>query len=194
MTAWVLHSYTTRRFVLIATTSQIQSHTEQVHGLMVEQDLFTYIAQVLKGHETNNCMSPWKHVYIMLICISVVLMSTMIYSLYQIFHLWERLSVTFKGSRGITCRRTLRQWNGNFPQAISTAFIPACASYFLSSSARFLLCHSYCSSITIVPSLLKRDIVHCRGNIQSVSSHPRMSSQEWHTPRNEEANNRYFKV
>ena len=88
------------------------------------------------------------------------------------------LSVSFKDSRGITCRRTLRQWKGNFPLAISTTFTPACASYFLSSSACFLLCHSYCSSITIVPSLLKRDIVHCEVNIQSVSSHPRMYSQE----------------
>lgn len=125
-------------------------------------------------HQTTE----WTHVCIMLIRISVVLISAMIYSFYQIPHLWERPSVSFKDSRGITCRRTLRQWNGNFPPAISTAFIPACASYFLSSSARFLLCHSYFSFIAIVPFLLKRDTVCCRDNIQPVSSHPRISSQE----------------
>lgn len=102
------------------------------------------------------------------------------------------VSVSFKDSRGVPCRKALRQRNGNFPLAISTAFIPACASYFLSSSARFLLCHSYCSSITIVPFLLKRDIVHYGDNIQSVSKHPRISSQEWNTPSSE--NNRHSKV
>lgn len=84
-------------------------------------------------------------------------------------------------SGGITRRRTLRWLNGNFPLAISTAFIPACTSYFLLYSAHFLLCHSYCFFSTIVP-LLKRDMVHCRDNIQSFSSHPRISiqnSQEW---------------
>lgn len=52
--------------------------------------------------------------------------------------------------------------------------------------------NSYCSSITIVPFSLKRDIVHCEDNIQSVSSYPRISSQQRHTPRNNKTNNTEF--
>lgn len=146
----------------------------------------------VKCHKTNNWMSPWSRVPIVLIFISLVLLSTMTYALYQTFIFGRgSLALSFKDSRGITCGIILSQWNGNFPSAISTAFIPACASYFLSSSACFLLCHSYCSSITIVPSSL-----HCGDNIQSVSSHPRISSQEWNPPppRIQMANNKYFKV
>lgn len=54
--------------------------------------------------------------------------------------------------RLFTWDRTLRLQGGNFPPAFSTEFIPACASYFLSYSAHFLLlCHSCCSFATIVP-------------------------------------------
>lgn len=114
------------------------------------------------------------HVSILLACITVVLISTLICSAYQIGRLWERLSLcVVQGQQRNDSQGNLKTVNGNFPAAISTTFIPACASYFLSSSACFLLDHSYCSSITIVPSFLKRDIVYCEDNIQFVSSHPK---------------------
>lgn len=69
------------------------------------------------------------------------------------------LPVSVKDSGGLAYKQTLRQTNGNFPLAISTAFIPAWTSYFLSYSTHFLFCHSYRSLNTIVPFLLKRDIV-----------------------------------
>lgn len=67
---------------------------------MVEQELIfngfgtktCLLLRPVKCHKTNSCMYPWIHVSLMLICISVVLISTMIYSFYQIFHLWERLA------------------------------------------------------------------------------------------------------
>lgn len=80
-------------------------------------------------------------------------------------------------NRQFACGKTLRHRTGNLPPAFSTAFIPACASYFLSYSAHFLFCHSYCSFDTIVPRLAKkRHCLHGKDNIQFVSSHPRISS------------------
>lgn len=100
----------------------------------------------------------------------------------------------FQGQQRNCLWENLKTAERKFPSSFSTAFIPACASYFLSSSVCFLLFYSYCSSITIVPSLLKRDIVHC-GETSSLSSvtqefpHRRKTQLEVYV-----ANNTYFNV
>lgn len=121
-----------------------------------------------------------------------VLISTAVNSFYQT---WERFArCLLKGQRRNCLWENLKTAERKFPPSFSTAFIPACASYFLSSSACFLLCYSYCSSISIVPSLLKRDIVHC-GETSSLSSvtqefpHRRKTQPEVYL-----ANNTYFIV
>lgn len=116
------------------------------------------------------------------VSMSISAMFNIKHNIFLLSDIWSCFIPSEDSSR-ITCRRTLRHRNGNFPLTISTEFIPACASYFLSSSTCFLHCHSHCSSITIVP-ILWSAIRHCGDNNQSVSSHIRISLVEWNRLRN----------
>lgn len=76
----------------------------------------------------NNCMDSCFHYADFYHCIVNISHDLFLLSRPHIFGRGS-LSVSFKDSRGISCRRTLRQWNGNFP-----------SSYFNSvySCSRFL--------------------------------------------------------
>ena len=95
-------------------------------------------------------MSPWTHVPSVLIFISLVLLSTMIYSFYQtsIFGRGS-LTVSFKDNRGITCGIILSQSNGNLPQLFQQRL------FLLALPISCPPQHASCSAIpTVPPSLL----------------------------------------
>lgn len=97
------------------------------------------------------------------------------------------LGDTGQGQQRNHLQRNLKTVERKFPFGYFDSVYSCLHFLFPVVLAHFLLCHSYCSFSTIVP-LLKRDMVHCRDNIQFVSSHPRISlqnSQEWNRQKND---------
>lgn len=96
--------------------------------------------------------------------------------------------VTGQGQQRNRLQRNLKTVERKFPSGYFNSVYSCLHFLFPVVLAHFLLCHSYCSFSTIVP-LLKRDMVHCRDNIQSVSSHPRISLQNSQERKNRQKNN-----
>lgn len=93
----------------------------------------------------------------------------------------KSLGDTGQGQWRNCLQRNLKTVERKFPSGYFNSVYSCLHFLFPVVLALFLLCHSYCSFSTIVP-LLKRDVYDCRDNIQSVSSHPRISlqnSQKW---------------
>lgn len=101
------------------------------------------------------------------------------------------INTPFKKSGGVSCRRLLSQRNGNFPPAISTAFISACASYFLSCPPQLASCFAI---PTVPPSLLSSP--HWKDTLWRQHPVCQQSPKNFltDTPTMKIANNRYLKI